>query len=164
MKAHQKAVAGIMALVTGLVLCGLPQYAEASSQQAPPPQNSQQSQQPGTTINPSQGPLVPVPVPNENGTQNPLPPDENPGQQPPAMPMPQTKSEQPQIPEPLGAATAEGVPTVGGAASRPAGEALAPAKQKQRRSLLLKMGLIAAAGIAIGTVYALSKGTPSKPK
>ena len=42
--------------------------------------------------------------------------------------------------EPLGAATAEGVPTVGGAASRPAGEAIAPAKQNQRRSLLLKMG------------------------
>ncbi len=38
--------------------------------------------------------------------------------------------------EPLGAATAEGVPVVGGAASRPAGEAIAPDKQKQRRSLL----------------------------
>ena len=38
--------------------------------------------------------------------------------------------------QPLGAATAEGVPTVGGAASRPAGEAIAPAKQNQRRSLL----------------------------
>ena len=66
--------------------------------------------------------------------------------------------------QPLGAATAQGVPTVGGAASRPAGEAIAPAKQKQRRSLLLKMGLIAAAGVAIGTVAALSKGTSAKPR
>ncbi len=32
--------------------------------------------------------------------------------------------------EPLGTATAEGVPTVGGGASRPAGAAIAPAKQK----------------------------------
>ena len=66
--------------------------------------------------------------------------------------------------EPLGTATAEGVPTVGGAASRPAGEAIAPAKQNQRRSLLLKMGLIAATGIAVGTVYGLSQGTSTKPK
>jgi hypothetical protein len=66
--------------------------------------------------------------------------------------------------QPLGAATAEGVPTVGGAASRPAGMAIAPAKQNQKRSLLIKVGLIAAAGIAIGTVVALSKGTSAQPK
>jgi hypothetical protein len=65
--------------------------------------------------------------------------------------------------EPLGTATAEGVPVVGGAASRPAGEAIAPDKQKQRRSLLIKIGLIAAAGAAGGIVYGLSKGTSSKP-
>jgi hypothetical protein len=65
--------------------------------------------------------------------------------------------------EPLGTATAEGVPVVGGAASRPAGEAIAPDKQKQRRSLLIKSGLIAAAGAAGGIVYGLSKGTSSKP-
>ena len=65
--------------------------------------------------------------------------------------------------QPLGTATAEGVPTVGGAASRPAGEAIAPAKQNQRRSLLIKIGLIAAAGAAGGIVYGLSKSSPSKP-
>lgn len=65
--------------------------------------------------------------------------------------------------EPLGTATAEGVPVVGGAASRPAGEAIAPDKQKQRRSLLLKVGLIAAVGVAGGVVYGLSKGTSAKP-
>src|ERR1700757_4220766 len=68
----------------------------------------------------------------------------------PAAPAPQQKSEQFQ--QPLGAATAEGVTTVGGAASRPAGMAIAPDKQKDRRSLLIKLGLIAAAGIAVGTV------------
>ena len=71
----------------------------------------------------------------------------------PATPPPQTKAEPQQ--QPLGAATAEGVPTVGGGASRPAGEAIAPAKQNQRRSLLLKLGVIAAVGVAGGTVYAL---------
>jgi len=64
---------------------------------------------------------------------------------------------------PLGAAAAEAGVTAGGAASRPAGAAIAPAKQGQRRSLLIKIGLIAAAGAAIGGVYALSRGTSSTP-
>jgi hypothetical protein len=64
---------------------------------------------------------------------------------------------------PLGTAAAEKGQTAGGAASRPAGVAIAPAKQKRSRSLLIKLGAIAAAGAAIGTVYALSKGTGSTP-
>ena len=64
---------------------------------------------------------------------------------------------------PVGAAAAEAGVTAGGAASRPAGSAIAPAKQGQRRSLLIKLGLIAAGGAAIGTVYALSRGTGSLP-
>ena len=64
---------------------------------------------------------------------------------------------------PLGAAAAEAGVTAGGAASRPAGSAIAPAKQGQRRSLLIKIGLIAAGGAAVGAVYALSRGTGSVP-
>jgi hypothetical protein len=64
---------------------------------------------------------------------------------------------------PLGTAAAEKGQTAGGGASRPAGVAIAPAKQKRSRSLLIKLGAIAAAGAAIGTVYALSKGTSSTP-
>lgn len=159
MKAHQKTLARVMSAVLGLVLCGLPEYAQAMPQQT----QDQQTQQNGTTVNPAQGPLIPVPTQNQPNTQN--PPSTNPesSTQPlPATPAPQPKPEQ-QTQQPLGAATAEGVPTVGGAASRPAGEAIAPAKQSQKRSLLLKVGLIAAAGIAAGTVYGLSKATPSKP-
>ena len=62
-----------------------------------------------------------------------------------------------------GTATAEGGRTVGGAASRPAGTAIAHAKQRQTRSFFIKLGAIAGAGIAIGTVYALSRGTSSTP-
>ena len=64
---------------------------------------------------------------------------------------------------PLGAAAAPGAATAGGAASRPAGTALAPANQKQRRSLLIKLGLVAAGAAAIGTVYALSHATGPLP-
>jgi hypothetical protein len=41
--------------------------------------------------------------------------------------------------------------------------AIAPAKQKRSRGLLIKLGALAAAGAAMGTVYALSRGTGSTP-
>jgi hypothetical protein len=64
---------------------------------------------------------------------------------------------------PLGTAAAEKGRTAGGGASRPAGVAIAPAKQKRSRGLLIKLGALAAAGAAVGTVYALSRGTGSTP-
>jgi len=156
----QKVLAKFMVLVVAAVLCGLPEYAQAQQQSSASPQNSQQN---GTTIDPSKGPLQPIPTQNEPSTQNPAPQNPESSTQPlPATPQPQLKPA-PQIQEPLGTATAEGVPTVGGAASRPAGEAIAPAKQNQKHSLLIKVGLIAAAGVAGGTVYALTKGTSSRP-
>jgi hypothetical protein len=64
---------------------------------------------------------------------------------------------------PSGAAGAK-APTVRGApASRPIGAAIAPTKQKQRRSLLIKVGLVAGAAVAVGSVVALSKGSPARP-
>jgi hypothetical protein len=156
MKAHQKFVAKLMALVLGMVLCGLPEYAQAQ-------QTQQNGSQNGTVPDPSAGPLQPVPAPTQPSNEAPSQPTPESMTEPvQATPAPQPKAEQ-QMQEPLGAATAEGVPTVGGAASRPAGEAIAPAKQNQRRSLLLKLGLIAAVGVAGGTVYGLSKATSGKP-
>jgi len=158
MKAQRPLLIKFMTLVVGLVLCGGPECTQAWAQS---PQNNQQQQPTGTTVDPSQGPLQPVPSetqpapePNQDTVIAPEPA--------PATPAPQPKPEQ-QMQQPLGAATAEGVPTVGGAASRPAGAAIAPAKQNQRRSLLLKIGLIAAVGVAGGTVYALTKGTSARP-
>lgn len=78
----------------------------------------------------------------------------------------QKKEETPTVNErinPLGTAAAEKAKTAGGGASRPAGVAIAPAKQKRSRSFLIKLGALAAAGAAVGTVYALSKGTSSTP-
>jgi hypothetical protein len=185
MKAHRPLLTKFMTLVVGLALCGIPERAQAWSQDnGVSPQNGQQQQQSGatgqpqqqngatgqqqqqsgTTVDPSQGPLQPVPSQSQ-----PNPPSAQPNQSPetapaplPATPAPQPKPEQ-QMQQPLGAATAEGVPVVGGGASRPAGAAIAPAKQNQRRSLLIKLGVIAAVGVAGGTVYALSKGTSSHP-
>ena len=69
----------------------------------------------------------------------------------------------PSTPQPTGTAAAQAGKLSGNAASRPAGAAIAPAKQRQVRSFLIKMGVIAGAGVAIGTVALLSKGTSPKP-
>lgn len=83
---------------------------------------------------------------------------------------PQNQDQQPTTPqsqnrthEPVGTAAAESVPTSGVAASRPAGAALAPAKQRRIRSILIKTGALVGAGVAIGATMALSEGSPSRP-
>jgi hypothetical protein len=124
----------------------------------------------GTTVDPSQAPLQPVttypdaPTPQQDQQPN----DAQPVQGTKSQQSGQDQAKQDQQPkkpvtEPAGAATAEKVPTTGGAASRPAGVAIAPAKQHQTRSLLIKLGAIAAAGVAAGTVYGLSRSTSSMP-
>ena len=147
--------------VLAFVLCGIPEaVAQEPAQQPSHPQNQQQQQpaNPGVTVDPSQGPLVP---PAEQ--QQPPTPDQQESIYPEG-PTPQTTPVQQQGQrEPLGAATAGSVRTQGGGASRPAGNAIAPAKQHQVRSFLIKFGAIAAAGVAVGTVYALTKGTSSVP-
>jgi hypothetical protein len=140
--------------------------AEAQQPAATQPDTSQpaaQQPQTGTQVNPAQGPLEPVPTQDQNQLPE-TPQAQQPGQTAPAQQAPLTQTPQTQNQtEPLGTATAPGVSTVGGGASRPAGTAIAPAKQKQYHSLLVKLGLIAAGGAALGTVYALSRGTSSTP-
>ena len=131
----------------------------ADTQPAPPNQNqTQQPSTPGTSVNPSQAPLQPVTTyPDAAGAQQ--------EQQPSTAPAQTTVPEgpKPKPSEPVGAATAESVPTTGGAAAKPAGVAIAPAKQRQTRSLMIKIGAAIAAGAALGTVFALSHGTSSTP-
>ena len=77
---------------------------------------------------------------------------------------PATNNAQNQQPgEPAGTAAAQIGKLKGGPASKPAGAAIAPAKQHRVRSFLIKFGALAGAGVAAGTVYALSKGSPSRP-
>jgi hypothetical protein len=64
---------------------------------------------------------------------------------------------------PVGTAAAEAPKVTGITAAEPAGVAIAPAKQKRVRTIVLKVGAIIGAGVALGTVVALSAGTSSKP-
>jgi anti-anti-sigma regulatory factor len=78
--------------------------------------------------------------------------------------QPAVKQEQNFTQEPEGTAVAQPVVATGVAASRPAGVAIAPAKQRRTRSILIKVGTILGAGVAVGTVVALSNASPSRPR
>lgn len=65
--------------------------------------------------------------------------------------------------KPVGTAAAEAPDTSGVAASEPAGVAIAPAKQRRVRTVVLRMGAIIGAGVAVGSVIALTAGTSAKP-
>jgi hypothetical protein len=73
----------------------------------------------------------------------------------------ETQDAKPQ--RPVGTAAAEAPPVSGITAAQPAGVAAAPAKQRRVRTLVLKVGAIVGAGVAIGAVVALSEGTSGKP-
>lgn len=102
--------------------------------------------------------------PAQNTTQPPIELPENPGrstEQAPGTPAPPTEpSSMPK--QPSGTAVAPAVRVSGGAASKPAGVAIAPPKQRQVRSWLIRFGFIAGAGAAIGTVAALSAASPGR--
>ncbi len=64
---------------------------------------------------------------------------------------------------PVGTAAAEAPYVSGVAASQPAGVAIAPAKQRRLRTVLIRTGAIIGACVAVGTVVALTESTSSKP-
>jgi hypothetical protein len=179
----QQRITKILSTILAAALCLTPEMASAQQNGQPtaqpqgqaqtnpgqqpneaPPAQNQQDQNRGTTVDPTQAPLQPVTTYPEAPT-----PQQDQGQTTPQQPQTTITTtvpappEQKPVTEPVGAAAAEKVPTAGGAASKPAGAAIAPAKQHQTRSLLIKIGAIAAGGIAAGTIYALSHGTSSKP-
>jgi hypothetical protein len=76
-----------------------------------------------------------------------------------------SSSQQQQEPSrPVGTAAAPYERTMGIAASRPAGAAIAPAKQRRVRTILISVGVIVAAGVAVGSVAGLSHASSSHPQ
>lgn len=65
--------------------------------------------------------------------------------------------------QPVGTAAAQVQSTTGEAAFTPAGAAIAPAKQRRARMILIKVGALVGAGVALGSVAALSSASPSRP-
>jgi hypothetical protein len=69
-----------------------------------------------------------------------------------------------QTQKPVGTAAAPLPRTSGVAGSRPAGAAIAPAKQRRVRAFFIRFGIIAAAAGATGAVIGLSHASPSRPQ
>ena len=128
------------------------QDAAGAGQSAAPDAND--AQQPLPNAPSSNSAAGQTPNQDQNSTQNQNPTDQN-----------KTNAQQPQQQpaEPAGTAAAQIGKLKGGPASKPAGAAIAPAKQRRVRSFLIKFGALAAAGAAAGTVYALSRSSPTRP-
>jgi len=142
----------------------------------PPPTTEQATLEalpdsPGATRAQSQDQSSPNSPQREPEAQPPAPPQ---NEQSPAQSQSQSQSQsqgqsqssqappaQPQ--RPVGTAAAESSNASGIAASQPAGVAIAPAKQRRVRTMVLRVGAIVGAGVAIGTVVALTQATPSRP-
>lgn len=161
----------ILVLVLVFAICGASEMAQAlvqspeQEQQAPPSGQLTGGQQPATGQNPPPATAPDAAIPNP--AQPPLQPIQPLPEAPSAAQQQNTKPVQNSIQQnqqaPAGAAAAQAGATAGGAGSRPAGSAIAPAKQHQTRSLLIKIGAVGGAAIAIGTVVALTRATGSKP-
>jgi hypothetical protein len=153
---HLILVAGLSTALT-LVAEPLPQNPQepAPTQSSPMPADTEKPQPATGGQNKSDSANAP------SGAELPdAPTPAQPGEQTPQPPPPQTQNSGS---VPSGAAAAKAAPAKGAPASRPVGAAIAPAKQRERRSLLIKVGLVAGACVAVGSVVALSKASPSKP-
>jgi len=75
----------------------------------------------------------------------------------------QTPSSQQSATAPSGSAAAKAANVKGAPVAQPVGAAVAPVRQRGHRSLLIKLGVIAGAGIAAGSVVALSERSPARP-
>jgi hypothetical protein len=75
----------------------------------------------------------------------------------------QTPPSQEPVPAPSGAAGAKAAKVKGAPVAQPVGAAVAPARQRGHRSLLIKLGLLAGAGIAVGAAVGLAERSPARP-
>lgn len=148
----------ILSAAVAILLCCTPELLLALTGQSAAPQNQPSTATKSDTApqNSASAASALPDAPQAQPQQNPQNPS---GQTTPAPE--QNSATTPQEPE--GTAAARSARTIGGPASKPAGSAIAPAKQRQLRSLLIKIGAIVGAGAALGTVYALTRGSPSKP-
>ena len=130
--------------------------ASALPQQVSPGEQAGQSQNTNSGATKTSAPTTQ----SETIPDSPTPVEQN---QPSSSFLNAPEQKQSATPEPVGTAVAPYEKIVGVAASRPAGAAIAPAKQKRTRTILISVGVVVATAVAVGTVVALSKASPSQP-
>jgi len=108
-------------------------------------------------------PAAPAQEPQAQSQHDALPDAPSPQPANPQSGGSQAQSAQQQNTNPVGTAAAPVAKPTGIAASRPAGAAIAPSKQKRRKAILIRVGIIVGAGIAVGTVAGLSRSRSGRP-
>jgi hypothetical protein len=106
----------------------------------------------------SEAPLMAQQQPAQSGSSN-----SKSAEPLPEAPQPQSVDKQQPTQAPSSAAGAKAASPKGAPVAQPVGAAVAPAPQHSHRSLLIKIGLVAGAAVAVGTVVGLSAGSPSRP-
>jgi hypothetical protein len=160
----------IVALLVTILAAPVGEAAAAPLQQNPPAQQQQTipEQQPGNappTGQPSQSTAPQTGEPAAGAAQSQsASPSQSSDQNGQSGSSPSSADQKQNGANPVGTAAAPYEKTTGVAASRPAGAVIAPAKQRRVRSILIKLSLVVGAGVAVGTVAALSHGSPSRPQ
>ena len=159
----QIAVSVVLFLVQGAALSATAQQTQASQVQDSGAASVSQNHQtdlpdsPGASLARLQPPILP------NSSQAsgaaPVPPQ----QSQPSDQQPPSQDVQSAPQKPVGTAAAEPTHAAGVAASQPAGVAVAPAKQRRARTIVIRVGALVGAGVAVGTIAALTLGTSSRP-
>jgi hypothetical protein len=155
-------LANILAMPFAEAAAALPQPA-ISSPQTPSVSSAQEQSQDSGSRDPTVDAKTSQPV--ATSSDSPVPAQsQTPAQSgQPASTQSIAAQEQDTAPKPVGSAAAPYEKTTGVAASRPAGAVIAPAKQRRARSILIRVGIVVGAAVAIGTVVALSRASPSRP-
>lgn len=143
-----------IAVMIALVGAGVPVVAQSPSQ--PPPPTGAESNDRGLEL-----PDSPGTVNSGAQAQTAAPATQN-APQSTEQPAQAGNNQAGQNGQASGTAVAPAVQLSGGAASKPAGVAIAPPKQRRVRSWLIRFGFIAGAGAALGTVAALSAASPGR--
>ncbi|MGA7521378.1 MAG: hypothetical protein WBW84_02795 [Acidobacteriaceae bacterium] len=141
-------ISRILVLLVAIPLGGSG-FAQQAPPQAPAPEHAPATEVASTS-------LLPMDVSGETTPDAPQP------QNAPPSSQQQTNQQQPAAPQPpLGTAAAPYEQPSGITASRPAGAAIAPAKQRRTRTILISVGVLVATAVAVGTVMGLSRASPS---
>lgn len=118
------------------------------AQQAQPVTVAQASSSDAQPVDPTALPQAPAPA------QNPEPGFSARSQDP----------QQQDAQKPVGTAAGPSTRPTGVAGSRPSGAAIAPAKQRRVKAIVIRVALIAAGAAAAGAVIGLSRESPSRPQ
>ena len=105
-------------------------------------------------------PLPSAPVPHVEAQAQPDQTQPQPTQNANAQ---QTPADQQNPNHPVGTAAAPVVKPEGAPASRPAGAAIAPMKQRRTRAFTIRVAILVATAVAVGTVAGATLASPARP-